>query len=156
MTLKNFHTIFDVVIAVLVVVLAVSLITGRDTEKRYYQNAWKAYFKAEQATAEKDAIDSEELVKLSGLYRKVFEDYPDSRWADDAIYRMASKIEPSEEEAIILYRRLIRDYPDSDYVDEALYTIGMGYYDRGRFDAAIAEFTELVSRHQNNNGINKR
>ena len=149
MTLRQFHIIFDIAIGVLVVVLVVSVITDRDIKRSYYQDAWKAYYKAEQATGAKNISDSEELVKLLDLYRKVFEDYPDSRWADDAIYRMASRIPPSDEESIILYRRLIRDYPDSDYVDEAFYTIGMGYYDRGRFDAAIPEFGELISRYQN-------
>ena len=148
MTLRQFHIIFDVVIVVLVAVVIISLVIGRDTEGSYYEDAWEAYSRAEDSAASKDASDAGELAELSGLYRKVFQEYPDSRWADDAVYRLASKIEPSEEEAILLYRRLIRDYPDSEYVDKALYSIGMGYRDKGKFVRAIAEFGELMTKYQ--------
>jgi len=127
-TLKQFHIILDIIIAIVVIVVIISLIAGRDSGGHYYQDAQKAYLKAEQAAASWDISDPEKLYKLSSLYRKVFESYPNSRWADDAIYRLASKIDPTEEEAMILYRKLIKDYPDSEYVDEALYTIGMGHY----------------------------
>jgi TolA-binding protein len=66
--------------------------------------------------------------KIRGLYREVFDKYPDSRWADDAIYRLASRIARTDEEAFSLYRRLINNYPDSEWTDDSLYTIAIANY----------------------------
>ena len=85
MTLKQFHIILDIIIAIVVIVVIISLIAGRDSGGHYYQDAQKAYLKAEQAAASWDISDPGKLYKLSGLYRKVFGKYPDSRWADDAL-----------------------------------------------------------------------
>ena len=144
--MRKLHIIIDVLIAIVVIVIIISLVSGRDS--LYYQDAQKVYSKAEKAAASLDLSKPENIYKLSNLYREVFDKYPDSRWADDAVYRLASRIDPTEEEAIILYRRLIRDYPDSEYIDKALYTIAMGYYDRGQYDKAIIEFGEVISKYQ--------
>ena len=106
MTLRKSLIVLDVVIIALAIVVVFSLMAGRNSKKHYYQNAHEAYLKAEQAAASWDTgSEPGKLYEVSSLYRIVFDDYPDSRWADDAIYRLASNIDPSEEEAIILYRK---------------------------------------------------
>jgi TolA-binding protein len=143
--LKRLYLVVDVVIGVLIITLIILTVTQRNKTGLYYQDAQKAFTKAENAATSWDINDPKKLSKISDLYRKVFEKYPDSRWADEAIYRLASKIEPSEKEAMILYRRLIKDYPDSEYVVLSLYSIGMGHYDRGDYISAIAEFGKIIS-----------
>ena len=67
MSLKRFLIIFDVIIVILAVVVIVSLIRGRDSGERYYQDAQEAYYKAERAAASLDITDPKKLYKLSSL-----------------------------------------------------------------------------------------
>ncbi|MCZ6680114.1 MAG: tetratricopeptide repeat protein [Candidatus Poribacteria bacterium] len=97
----------------------------------YYNEAealWREIQKADIPPVTLDDPDAKRVTKLRALYRKVFDKYPDSRWADDAIYQLASRIARTDEEAFALYRRLINNYPDSEWTDDSLYTIAIAYY----------------------------
>lgn len=99
--------------------------------ERYYERAEKAWLKAQDADnppVTLDEPDDKRLRKVRALYRETFEKYPDSPWADDAIYQLASRIARYEEEQFALFRRLINNYPDSEWADEALYTIAVAQY----------------------------
>lgn len=127
--------------------LGLSFANKTDYEK-YYENAYKAYKKAKEAdTPPVSAEDLKRMTKVLALYRKVYEKYPDSRWADDAIYDVASRISADQEEAFALFRRLINNYPDSDYADDALYTIGMGHYNRREYILAMRAFSGLLEEY---------
>ena len=97
----------------------------------YYDKAealWKEIEKGDIPPVTLDDSDQKRVRKIRGLYREVFDKYPDSRWADDAIYRLASRIARTDEEAFSLYRRLINNYPDSEWTDDSLYTIAIANY----------------------------
>ena len=97
---------------------------------KYDERAEKAWKKAEQADTPPVTEDSTEkqFEKVRVLYRKVFDLYPDSHWADDALYQYASRLARSQEQQFIMLRRLISAYPDSEYADDSLYAIAYANY----------------------------
>lgn len=46
------------------------------------------------------------------------------------------------DQALIVYQKLLVNYPESEWVDDAHFGLGMVYYDLGKFDNAIEEFTK--------------
>lgn len=46
------------------------------------------------------------------------------------------------DQALIIYQKLLANYPESEWVDDAHFGLGMAYYDLGKFDKAIEEFTK--------------
>ncbi|MQY69289.1 MAG: tetratricopeptide repeat protein [Firmicutes bacterium] len=47
------------------------------------------------------------------------------------------------DQAPIIYQKLLANYPESEWVDDAHFGLGMIYYDLGKFDRAIEEFTKV-------------
>ncbi len=134
--MKKFIITEIIVIVVLVAGLAIGYGIGKSTNSnadynRYYEKADKAWQKARTedtppVTLEDD--DKDRIRKVRGLYRQVFEKYPDSLWADDAIYQLATRIARTDEEQFALFRRLMNNYPDSQWMDDALLTIAVANY----------------------------
>ena len=105
--------------------------------------------------------DQDRVRRVRALYRQVFEEYPDSRWADDAIYQLGSRIARTDEEAFALFRRLIRNHPDSQWTDDALYTIAIANFKTGDgvketevlksadayYNRALALFDQLIENY---------
>ncbi len=106
-------------------------ITGNSTSyEDYYDNADKAWTVAKQLDTppvDIDNPDKSRLHKVRAAYREVFENYPDSLWADDAIYQLAIRSR-TDEEAFALFRRLINNYPDSEWGDDSMYAIAYASY----------------------------
>ena len=97
----------------------------------YYDNADKAWAAAQAVDnppVTLDEPDKKRLRNVRAAYREVFEKYPDSLWADDAIYQLASRIPRTDEEAFALFRRLINNYPDSEWADDSMYAIAFASY----------------------------
>ncbi len=119
-----------------VIALAVGFWLGRITSPyndyaHYYDNADKAWFNVQEMDTPPisfDEPDKNRLRKVRAAYRAVFDNYPDSRWADDAIYQLASRLPRTDEEGFALFRRLIRDYPDSEYADDSMYAVAIATY----------------------------
>jgi TolA-binding protein len=107
-------------------------VTGDNTSyEDYYDNADKAWTVVKQLDSppvDLDSPDKSRLRKVRAAYREVFENYPDSLWADDAIYQLASRLPRTDEEAFALFRRLINNYPDSEWVDDSMYAIAFASY----------------------------
>ena len=127
---------FIIVEIIVVAALVIGFFAGRasksgDSLVAYYTSADTAWEKAQQADTPPVTLEDEDQKRVSevrALYRYVFERYPDSRWADDAIYQLASRLGRTDEEAFALFRRLINNYPDSEWTDDSLYTIAIAYY----------------------------
>lgn len=47
------------------------------------------------------------------------------------------------DQAPIIYQKLLANYPESEWADNAHFGLGMIYYDLGKFDKAIEEFTKV-------------
>ena len=140
-------------------------VTGKNTSyEHYYDNADEAWTAAKQLDAppvELDSPDKSRLRKVRAAYREVFENYPDSLWADDAIYQLASRISRTDEEAFALFRRLINNYPDSEWADDSMYAIAFASYQIAEelkktgtlesldayYDRALALFNQLVATY---------
>ena len=139
-------------------------VTGNNTSyEHYYNNADKAWTAVKQLDAppvELDSPDKNRLRKVRAAYREVFENYPDSLWADDAIYQLATRPR-TDEEAFALFRRLINNYPDSEWADDSMYAIAFASYQIAEelkktgtlesldayYDRALALFNQLVATY---------
>ena len=138
-------------------------VTGHNTSyEHYYDNAdkaWAAVKALDEPPITLDSPDTDRLRKVRAAYREVFEGYPDSLWADDAIYQLASRIPRTDEEAFALFRRLINNYPDSEWADDSMYAIAFASYKIAEdlkqsgtlesvdayYDRAIALYRQLIA-----------
>jgi TolA-binding protein len=152
-----------------IVALAGGFWLGRVTNNstsyaHYYDNADKAWTAAQTADNPPitlDEPDKNRLRKARATYREVFEKYPDSLWADDAIYQLASRIPRTDEEAFALFRRLINNYPDSEWADDSMYAIAFASYQiaeelkrsntlesvEAYYDRALALYNQLITAY---------
>ena len=140
-------------------------VTGDTTSyEDYYDNADKAWTVAkvlDEPPIELDSPDTDRLRKVRAAYREVFDKYPDSLWADDAIYQLASRIPRTDEEAFALFRRLINNYPDSEWADDSMYAIAFASYQiaeelkktgtleslEAYYNRALALFNQLIATY---------
>lgn len=130
----------------------------------YYSNADKAWVevqKLDNPPIDLDEPDKNRLREVRAGYRKVFDNYPDSLWADDAIYQLASRLPRTDEEAFALFRRLINNYPDSEWADDSMFAIAFASYQIAEelkktgtlesiaayYDRAIALFKQLIGTY---------
>ena len=138
-------------------------VTGDKTSyEHYYDNAdkvWAAVTALDEPPITLDSPDTDRLRKVRAGYREVFENYPDSLWADDAIYQLASRIPRTDEEAFALFRRLINNYPDSEWADDSMYAIAFASYKIAEelkqtgtlesvdsyYDRALALYNQLIA-----------
>ncbi len=160
---------FIIIEICIVVALVVGFWIGRITSPfndfaHYYENADKAWIKAQQLDSPPisfDEPDKDRLREVRAAYREIFDNYPDCRWADDAIYQLASRLPRTDEEGFALFRRLIRDYPDSEYADDSMYAIAITTYRIAKelektgtlesrtayYDRALALFNQLIATY---------
>ena len=122
-----------VVVDLVILAFLAGFFLGRGTSNqisKYDDRASKAWQKVEQADTPPvtDDSDTRQVEKIRNLYRKVFDLYPDSHWADDALYQYASRFARSQEQQFTMFRRLITNYPDSEYADDSLYAIAYANY----------------------------
>ena len=81
---------------------------------------------------------------------KAFEEYvaqyPDSKFADEALFRIASARQQLEEYevAISAYKKLISSYPRSAFNEDALYQIGICNLIQDKSEAAAAAFKDFM------------
>lgn len=160
--MKKFIIIEICVVVALVIGFWIGRLTSPFNDYRhYYKNADNAWIKVQEINNPPVTIDDPDQKRLNRIraaYRAVFDNYPDSYWADDALYQLAV-IARTDEEAFALYRRLIRDYPDSEYADDSTYAIAFASFRIGDelrkkgtlesvdafYDRAISLFTDLIT-----------
>ena len=132
--MKKFIVIEVAVIIALIIGFLIGKSLNSDNFINYYRNADRAWQEAEQADIPPVTLDDPDYKRLQqvrALYRGVFDKYPNSDWADDALYQYASRISRSQEEQFTLFRRIINNYPDSQWADDSLYGIAVAYYRLG-------------------------
>jgi len=163
--MKKFIIAEICVIIALVVGFWVGRITSPDTSyAHYYDNADKAWVRVQQLDKPPvtlDEPDKNRLRKVRAAYRAVFDNYPDTLWADDAIYQLAARMTRTDEEAFALFRRLINNYPDSEWADDSIYAIAFASYQIAEqlkktgtlesidayYDRALALFNQLIATY---------
>ncbi|MDZ7266940.1 MAG: tetratricopeptide repeat protein [candidate division KSB1 bacterium] len=81
------------------------------------------------------------------LYQEFIQNYPNSRYIPDALFRVAEYyFNPPKnnlDSAIAIYQQVLR-YGDSPKYDEALYRLGWAHYKRNEYPQAISYFTLLA------------
>ncbi|MEO2005627.1 MAG: tetratricopeptide repeat protein [Candidatus Poribacteria bacterium] len=145
------------VLSLALVVLA--FIAGRVTSgggggevdyQNYYLNAADAYDLAVRTDSPPaDANDPERWAQVLALYRQVFDTYPDSEYADDALFAIASRIDVTAQAdtAFALYRRILNRYPDGEHAPDALNSIGLALFQRGEYDRALVLFDQFLTEY---------
>ena len=109
--MKRFIIVEIIVVAALVIGFFIGRASKSAGIEAYYTNADAAWEKAQKTDTPPVTLEDEDQKRVSevrALYRHVFEKYPDNRWADDAIYQLASRLGRTDEEAFALFRRLIK------------------------------------------------
>lgn len=146
-------------LSLLLIVLAfiVGLMVGSSEESgasaNYYQKAAEQYQLALQVdTPPAGADEPERWEKAMALYRSVFDQYPDSEYADDALFAIASRIDYKRQPdiAFTLYRRLINDYPDSKHAPSALNAVGVAHFHLEDYDRALYMFDQSLEAYPTN------
>ncbi len=93
------------------------------------------------------------------IYKKVVDNAPYGKLADEAQFRMAEALKKSEryDEAVQAFQRIVDDYPSSKLLDRARYEVAYcAYkaslkpeYDVGSTDKAIKAFEDFVEANRN-------
>ena len=83
------------------------------------------------------------------VLKKLPMDYPQSDYADDALYEIArAELQQSHtEEAIKMYETLLKQYPTSNRASKASLEMGMGYRTLKQYDKAIQVFKTTISTY---------
>ncbi|MCR5714776.1 MAG: tetratricopeptide repeat protein [Bacteroidales bacterium] len=88
--------------------------------------------------------------KIATLGR-LLADYPDSDYADDALYETGRACMAGQRmaEAITWYEKVISDYPNSSYVSKALSQLGLACYNRNDAESAMKYYKRVVDEFPN-------
>lgn len=72
--------------------------------------------------------------------------YPDSPWRPDALYRMADIHFQQQDYAAARqgFRRLLEEYPNHDLAAEAQYAVGDSYYNAGDMESAVDAYRTVL------------
>jgi soluble lytic murein transglycosylase len=81
-------------------------------------------------------------------FEQVLAESPRSSFADDILYRMATRRDRKERraDALALYRRLVAQYPRSQWADESAWKIGLAALEDGQPRAAEQAFASALRR----------
>jgi N-acetylmuramoyl-L-alanine amidase len=85
-------------------------------------------------------------------FQEIARDYPKSRFADDAQYKVGSSyiqafglLEDSPQKAVDAFEHLIKRYPDSEFVDDARYWKAYAYSLKKDYTRSMAEYKRFMS-----------
>jgi len=83
------------------------------------------------------------------VLRSLVEDYPQSPWRQEALYRIGliHFQEQQYADARETYQQLLNRYPDDRYAPRALYGIGDTYYNAGDLDRAATTYRRVLERY---------
>lgn len=136
-----------------VIIIILSFIPGCVYYNTFY-NAQKAFNRAE-----KGRIDSKRNIRsLSGDYKiaiekslKVIEDYPNTKWYDDALYVLAVSYYYTGQyvKAERRLRELLVNYPESKYIDEANLYLAKAKLQDNEIEDAIILFEDIFQKDYN-------
>lgn len=76
---------------------------------------------------------------------------PDSQYADDVLFRIASGLDGKDKraEALAMYRRLLKEYPKSTWADVAAWNIGFSMFEAGMLREAESAFNTALKAFPN-------
>jgi N-acetylmuramoyl-L-alanine amidase len=85
-------------------------------------------------------------------FEEIAKDYPRSRFADDAQYKVGScyiqasgVLEDSPQKAVDTFEHLIKRYPDSEFVDDAHYWKAYAYFLKKDYMRSMAEYKKFMT-----------
>ncbi|MCX5753999.1 MAG: tetratricopeptide repeat protein [Candidatus Krumholzibacteria bacterium] len=95
-------------------------------------NARRIYREAEKAS-ETEGAAREQREKYKEVVKKcaqMVQDYPKSRWIDDAMFLMGTALVKQEEydKAIRKFQEILTNFPQSDYVPRSIYWLALAYH----------------------------
>ncbi len=80
---------------------------------------------------------------------KVVQDYPDSKWVDDALFLMGKALIRQGEttKGIRKFVEITTNFPESEYVPPSLYWLGMAHMEKGDYNQAITFTDRFMDRY---------
>lgn len=134
-------------------VLGLALLVGGCAYFNVFYHAKKYYAEGERAriAAEKKgqiSTNNESFKKCIDKCKKLIEEYPDSKWQDDAHLLMAKAAYGRQDYlfAKSTLQRFPEKFPNSDLLPEALYWTGLTYYASEDYMEATATWHDLLKR----------
>lgn len=114
-------------------------VDGQGTDYALYQAGKGLYY----ADRPQQALDTLE---------RFAQQYPDSPWRPDALYRMADIHfqQQNYDAAREGFRRLVQEYPTHDLAAEAQYAIGDSYYNAGDMELAVEGYRTVLLEYPEN------
>jgi TolA-binding protein len=98
-------------------------------------NARRMYREAEKlGTSESNARERREKYKeVVKKCSQMIQDYPKSRWVDDAMFLMGTSLVKEEEydKAIRKFQEILTNFPTSEYVPRSIYWLALAYHLKG-------------------------
>ena len=90
---------------------------------------------------------NEKIIVLS----KLVSDYPNSPYADDAVYEMGESYFATENNdmAINTFNTLVTDYPNSPYVTKAYLKLGLLYVNKNQPEEALEAYKSVIQKYPN-------
>ena len=112
---------------------ALGALRFEETFRRYY------------AGKEGDRKDSPDLAVPTALFRRLLNEFPDSRYEEHARYALASCLQESgaEDNAVLVLEELLARHPSTRYADEANLRIGEQRFDRYDFRGAESAYGKV-------------
>ncbi len=118
-------------------------------------NARRIFKEAEKASVT-DAAAREQREKYKEVVKKcsqMIQDYPKSRWVDDAAFLMGTALVRQEEydKAIRKFQEILTNFPESEYVPRSIYWLALAYHlkqDEGQALVHIDRFLKGYPGHE--------
>ena len=120
-------------------------------------NARKLYKEADKAREKSGGDSKEQREKYRHVAEKcarLIQDYPKSRWVDDAIFLMGMALVRQEEydKGIRKFVEILTNFPESGYAPKALYWLSLSHFKKKDYNQALS-FTERFLKEYPKNGL---
>ena len=124
--------------------------------QKRYDEAVSAYRQVDGEGSDYAAYQAGQALQFAGrsdeavrVLRSLVEDYPQSPWRQEALYRtgLIHFQEQEYAEARAAYRQLLDRYPNDRYAARALYGVGDTYYNAGEMERAAQTYRRVLERY---------
>lgn len=123
-----------------------------------YDDAVEMYRRVEGDGADYALFQTGQALSFAGrpdasvrTLRRLVERYPDSRWREEALYRIGYVHFQQQDYAAAraAYQEVIERFPDDALAAQAQYGIGDAHYNAGEMNAAVTAYRRVLERYPN-------
>lgn len=91
-----------------------------------------------------------DLKGKAGVLRGIYQDYPESQYADDALYEIGNSqlVLGLDENARSTFETLLKEQPDGAYTSRTLLKLGLIHYNFEQYDESLAYYTQAAEDYK--------